>query len=144
LPAVSEEVSTFEDRPAFLRWHHERDNISALSDEARRRHAEGRLAHDHQYVELKKGTGEIVLPFTGGEVNLVVCNRGHLPLRQRSTDGQPVGDSRGTDVGTDGIARFDQLRDDSPGRPSAAATSRADALSSSDAGVRAYVFTFGP
>ena len=65
---------------------------------------------DRQYVELRKGTGEIDLPFTAGEVNLVMqpgssgtCGRNSAVL-----DGKPVGDARGMDVGADGVARFDR------------------------------------
>ena len=33
---------------------------------------EGDWRSERQYVELRKGTGKIVLPFTAGEVNLVM------------------------------------------------------------------------
>ena len=99
---------------------------------------------DHQYVELKKGNGEIVLPFTGGEVNLVMQPgpSGHAAVTVL-LDGQPVGDSRGTDVDADSVARFDRS---GMIRLVARAPRRRHVLtlSSNDAGVRAYVFTFGP
>jgi thiol-disulfide isomerase/thioredoxin len=64
---------------------------------------------DRQYVELKKGIGEIVLLFTGGEVNLVMqpapSGRAAVPVL---LDGKPVGEARGVDVGADGVARFDR------------------------------------
>ena len=97
-----------------------------------------------QYVELEKGSGRIVLPFTAGEVNLVM-----QPGPSGSAavtvlvDGKPVGDARGADVGPDGIARFDRagmvrlLARAPRGRHELT-------LISSDPGLRAYVFTFGP
>jgi len=99
---------------------------------------------DRQYVELRKGTGEIVLPFSAGEVNLVM-----QPGRSGSAavtvllDGKPVGDARGTDVGTDGVARFDRS---GMVRLVAHASRQRHVLTllSSDPGLRAYVFTFGP
>ena len=83
---------------------------SAPSDASRARsRSKGDWQTDRQYVELQKGTGEIVLPFTAGEVNLVM-----QPGPSGSAavtvllDGKPVGDARGADVGTDGVARFDR------------------------------------
>jgi hypothetical protein len=99
---------------------------------------------DRQYVELKKGPGEIVLPFTAGEVNLVVQPG---PSGQAAVsvllDGKPVGDARGVDVGADSVARVDhsgmiRLVSGAPRR------SHVLTLSSSTSGLRAYVFTFGP
>ena len=62
-----------------------------------------------QYVELQKGTGKIVLPFTAGEVNLVMQPG---PSGKAAVtvllDGKPIGDARGADVGPDGVARFDR------------------------------------
>jgi hypothetical protein len=99
---------------------------------------------DRQYVELKKGTGEIVISFAGGEVNLVM-----QPGSSRRAavavllDGKPVGNARGIDVGTDGVARFDRS---GMVRLVAGAPHQRHVLtlSSSDQGLRAYVFTFGP
>jgi hypothetical protein len=99
---------------------------------------------DHEYIELKKGNGEIVLPFTAAEVNLVM-QPGAAGVAAISVllDGQPVGEARGTDVGTDGLARFDRS---GMIRLVAGAARRRHVLtlSSSDPGLRAYVFTFGP
>ena len=58
-------------------------------------------------------------------------------------DGKPIVDARGTDVGADGVARFDRsgmirLVAGVPQRR------RVLTLASSDPGLRAYVFTFGP
>ena len=58
-------------------------------------------------------------------------------------DGEPIGEARGADVDADGVARFDRsgmLR-------LVARTPRRHhvlTLVSSDSGLRAYVFTFGP
>jgi thiol-disulfide isomerase/thioredoxin len=99
---------------------------------------------DRQYVELKKGSGEILLPFTAGEVNLVM-QPGLSGGAAVSVllDGKPIGAARGVDVGADGVARFD--RSGMIRLVSGALRQRhVLTLSSSDAGLRAYVFTFGP
>ena len=99
---------------------------------------------DRQYVELKNGNGEIVLPFTAGEVNLVMQpGRSGRAAVLVLLDGKPVGEARGMDVGADGVARFDRS---GMIRLVAGASRRRHVLtlSSSDAGLRAYVFTFGP
>ena len=58
-------------------------------------------------------------------------------------DGKPIGDWRGGDVATDGVARFDRA---GMIRLVAGAPPRRHVLtlSSNDPGLRAYVFTFGP
>jgi thiol-disulfide isomerase/thioredoxin len=70
---------------------------------------EGDWKSGRQYLELQKGTGRIVLPFTAGEVNLVVepgpSGKATLTVL---LDGKPVGEARGADVGADGVARFDR------------------------------------
>jgi thiol-disulfide isomerase/thioredoxin len=105
---------------------------------------EGAWRTERQYVELRKGTGKIVLPFTAGEVN-VVMQPG--PSGSASVtvlvDGKPVGDVRGADVGTDGVARFDRS---GMIRLVAGASGRLHVLTlvTSDPGVRAFAFTFGP
>jgi thiol-disulfide isomerase/thioredoxin len=96
-----------------------------------------------QYIELRKGTGTITIPFTAGEVNLVVQpgTSGHAAVTVR-LDGKPVGASRGADVGTDGVARFDRsgmIRLVS-GAPMG---QHVLTLLSSDPGLRAFAFTFG-
>jgi thiol-disulfide isomerase/thioredoxin len=97
-----------------------------------------------QYVELRKGTGKIVLPFTAGEVNLVMQpgRSGHAAVTVL-LDGKPVGDARGADVGTDGVARFDRS---GMLRLVAGASRRRHVLTlvATDPGLRAFVFTFGP
>jgi hypothetical protein len=58
-------------------------------------------------------------------------------------DGQAIGDARGADVGPDGVARFDRS---GMIRLVAGAPKGKHVLTliSSDPGVQAYVFTFGP
>ena len=105
---------------------------------------EGDWRRERQYVELRKGTGKIVLPFTAGEVNLVM-----QPGPSGSAavtvllDDKPVGDVRGADVGSDGVARFDGAR---MIRLVSGAARRQHVLTlvTSDPGVRAFAFTFGP
>lgn len=105
---------------------------------------EGNWQSQRQYVELRDGTGKIVLPFSGGEVNLVV-QPGPSGASTMSVllDGKPVGDKRGADVGADGVARFDRS---GMLRLVAGASNKRHVLTliASDPGVRAYVFTFGP
>jgi Thioredoxin like C-terminal domain/AhpC/TSA family len=97
-----------------------------------------------QFVELESGGGEIVLPFTAGEVNLVVQPG---PSGEAAVtvllDGEPIGEERGADVGPDAVARFDRagmIR-------LVAGASREEhllTLDASEPGLRAFVFTFGP
>jgi hypothetical protein len=97
-----------------------------------------------EYLELRKGTGKIVLPFTAGEVNLVM--QPGLSGRAAVTvllDGKPIGAERGADVGSDGVAHVDRsgmirLVSRAPRRKHVLT------LIASDPGVRAFVFTFGP
>jgi thiol-disulfide isomerase/thioredoxin len=97
-----------------------------------------------QYVELASGTGEIILPFYAGEVNLVVQPgpSGRTPVTVL-LDGDRIGEERGADVGPDSVAWVDRsgmfrLVDGS---------ARGDhtlTLAIDEPGLRAYVFTFGP
>ena len=97
-----------------------------------------------QYVELRKGTGKIILPFTAGEVNLVMqpgpSGKSAITVL---LDGNPVGEVRGGDVDADGVARFDRS---GMLRLIAHAPRKKHVLTliTSDPGIRAYVFTFGP
>jgi hypothetical protein len=99
---------------------------------------------EREYIELRKGTGTLMFPFTAGEVNLVMQpgTSGHASVTVL-LDGQPIGEARGADVGPDGVVNFDRsgmLR-------LVAGASKGKhvlTLASSDPGVRAYVFTFGP
>jgi hypothetical protein len=145
LPAVSQETLTFAKtgQPSYAGTTNE-TYIGAERREPGAITLKGEWHTDRQYVELKKATGEIVLPFTAGEVNLVMQPgpSGNAAVTLL-LDGKPVGDARGLDVGTDGVARFDRS---GMIRLIAGAPRRRHVLtlSSSDPGLRAYVFTFGP
>jgi hypothetical protein len=105
---------------------------------------DGEWRSERQYVELRKGGGKIVLPFRGGEVNLVMQpgSSGSAAVTVL-LDGKPVGDFRGADVGPDGVARVNGPRmirlvaGAGPGR-------HVLTLSSNEPGLRAFAFTFGP
>jgi thiol-disulfide isomerase/thioredoxin len=105
---------------------------------------EGDWQTSRQYVELRSGTGKIVLPFMAGEVNLVMqpgaSGKAAVAVM---LDGKPIGEVRGGDVGTDGVARFDRS---GMIRLVARAPRGRHVLTlvASDPGLRAYVFTFGP
>jgi thiol-disulfide isomerase/thioredoxin len=105
---------------------------------------EGNWQSTRQYLELQKGTGKIVLPFTAGEVNLVMQPG---PSGKAAVavllDGKPVGEARGADVGPDGVARFDRS---GMIRLVARAPRGKHVLTlvASDPGLQAFVFTFGP
>src|SRR5262245_58009867 len=145
LPAESELASTFakSGQPSYAGVTNE-TYIGAERREPGAVTLKGDWHTDRQYVELKKGSGEIVLPFVGGEVNLVMqpgpSGRAAVTVL---LDGRAIGDARGMDVGTDGVARFDRS---GMIRLVAGAPRRRHVLTlaSSDSGLRAYVFTFGP
>jgi hypothetical protein len=145
LPPVSSEVVTFAKtgQPSYTGITGE-TYIGAERRDPGAVTLKGDWRTDRQYVELKQGTGEIVFPFTAGEVNLVMQpgSSGHAAVTVL-LDGKSVGDARGMDVGTDGVARFDRS---GMIRLVAGAPRRRHVLTltSSDAGLRAYVFTFGP
>jgi len=106
---------------------------------------EGDWMTSGQYVELRKEGGRIVMPYSGGEVNLVVqppasSGKGAMTVL---IDGRPVGAARGADVGEDGVARFDRsgmLRLVANGPKGQHVLT----LEPKEPGFRAYVFTFGP
>jgi thiol-disulfide isomerase/thioredoxin len=104
---------------------------------------EGDWRSERQYVELRKGTGTIVLPFTAAEVN-VVMQPGPSGIAAVTVllDGKPVGNAHGKDVGSDGVARFDRS---GMIRLVAGAARRSHVLTlvTNDPGVRAFSFTFG-
>jgi hypothetical protein len=145
LPNVSELAATFAKtrQPSYAGMTNE-TYIGAERRESGAFILKGDWRTDRQYVELKKGSGEIVMPFTGGEMNLVMQPG---PLGRAAVavllDGEPVGAARGMDVGTDGVARFDRS---GMIRLVAGAPHRRHVLTlaSNDSGLRAYVFTFGP
>jgi thiol-disulfide isomerase/thioredoxin len=105
---------------------------------------EGNWRTSRQYLELQNGTGRIVLPFTAGEVNVVVHPgpAGNAAV-EVMLDGKPVGGARGADVGPDGVARFDRPR---MIRLVARAPRGKHVLTlvASDPGLQVYAFTFGP
>jgi thiol-disulfide isomerase/thioredoxin len=105
---------------------------------------EGSWQSSRQYLALQNGTGKIILPFTAGEVNVVMQPgaSGNAAVAVL-LDGKPIGEARGADVGPDGVARFDR----SGMIRLVARAPRGNhvlTLVASDPGLRAYVFTFGP
>jgi hypothetical protein len=73
LPAVSELASTFAKRgqPPYAGITNE-TYIGAERREPGAVTLKGDWHTDRQYVELKKGSGDIIVPFVAGEVNLVM------------------------------------------------------------------------
>jgi thiol-disulfide isomerase/thioredoxin len=105
---------------------------------------EGRWQSSRQYLELQQGTGKIVLPFTAGEVNVVMQPGASGKAAVAVVlDGKPIGEARGADVGPDGVARFDR----SGMIRLVARAPRGNhvlTLVASEPGLQVYVFTFGP
>ena len=145
LPAVSHEETMFAriGQPSYAGITNE-TYIGADRREPGTVTLEGDWRSERQYVELRKGTGKIALPFTAGEVNLVMQpgSAGSAAVTVL-LDGKPVGDAHGADVGADGVARFDRS---GMIRLVAGAPRRRHVLTlvTSDPGVRAFAFTFGP
>jgi glutathione peroxidase-family protein len=145
LPAVSHEATAFArtGEPSYVGITNEtyvgsdRRNPGTFT-------LEGDWRSQPQYVELRKGTGKIVVSFNAAEVNLVMQPgaSGNAAVTVL-LDGKPVGDARGADVGADGVARFDRS---GMIRLVAGASRRRHVLTlvTSDPGVRAFAFTFGP
>ena len=112
LPAVSDEATLFArtGQPSYAGI----TNETYLGSERRQPGTvtlEGDWRTERQYVELRKGTGKMVLAFTAGEVNLVIQpGPSGTAAVSVQLDGKPVGDVRGADVGADGVARFDGPR----------------------------------
>jgi len=144
LPAVSREAMAFAKtgQPSYAGITNE-TYVGTERREPRTFTLEGDWQSARQYVELRKGAGTIILPFTAGEVNLVMQpGRSGNAAVTVLLDGQPIGDARGADVGADGVARFDRS---GMLRLVAGAPSGRHVLTllSSDAGLRAFSFTFG-
>jgi thiol-disulfide isomerase/thioredoxin len=145
LPAVSHEATVFARTgpPSYAGITNE-TYVGADRREPGGATFEGDWRTERQYIELRKGTGKILLPFTAGEVNLVMQPG---PSRGAAVtvllDGKPVGEARGADVGSDGVARFDRS---GMIRLVAGAPRRRHVLTlvTNDPGVRAFSFTFGP
>ena len=145
LPGVSPEASAFAKTgmPSYAGITGE-SYVGARRRERGMFKLDGQWRSDGQFVELEKGTGTITLPFIAGEVNLVVqpgpSGKSAMTVL---LDGNAIGEARGADVGPDGVARFDRS---GMIRLVAGAPLRKHVLTlvTSDPGVRAYVFTFGP
>ena len=145
LPEVSPEARTFAKTgmPSYAGITGE-SYVGARRRERGMFKLEGDWRSDGQFVELQKGTGTIVLPFIAGEVNLVVQpGPSGKSAMKVLLDGNPIGEARGADVGSDGVARFDRS---GMIRLVAGAPRKKHVLTliASDPGVRLYVFTFGP
>ena len=145
LPEVSPEASAFAKTgmPSYAGITGE-SYVGARRRERGMFKLEGDWRSDGQFVELQKGTGTLVLPFIAGEVNLVVQpGPSEKSAMKVLLDGNPIGEARGADVGSDGVARFDRS---GMIRLVAGAPRKKHALTlvTSDPGVRLYVFTFGP
>lgn len=145
LPAVSHEAAAFArtGEPSYAGITNE-TYVGTDRRQAGSVNLEGDWRSDRQYVELRKGTGKIVLPFTAGEVNLVIqpgpSGRATMTVL---LNGAPIGDARGADVGADSVARFDRS---GMLRLVAGASRRRHVLTlvTSDPEVRVFAFTFGP
>ena len=145
LPAVSHEAAAFArtGEPSYAGITNE-TYVGTDRRQAGSVSLEGDWRSDRQYVELRKGTGKIVLPFTAGEVNLVMqpgpSGRATMTVL---LNGEPIGEARGADVGADSVARFDRS---GMLRLVAGASRRRHVLTlvTSDPGVRVFAFTFGP
>jgi len=145
LPPVSPEAAAFaKTREPSYAGITDETYVGADRREAGTFTLEGNWQTSGQYVELQNGTAKIVLPFTAGEVNMVMQpGASGTAAVTVLLDGKPVGQGRGADVGPDGVARFDRsgmirLVAGAPQGPHVLT------LVSSDPGLRAYVFTFGP
>jgi thiol-disulfide isomerase/thioredoxin len=145
LPPVSAEASAFAKTgmPSYAGITGE-SYVGARRRERGMFKLDGEWRSDGQFVELEKGTGTITLPFVAGEVNLVVQpGASGKSAMKVLLDGNPIGEARGADVGSDGVARFDRS---GMIRLVAGAPRKKHVLTlvTSDPGVRLYVFTFGP
>ena len=145
LPLVSSEATAFARtrQPSYARITNE-TYVGSDRREPGTIKLEGDWRTARQYVELRKGTGKIILPFTAGEVNVVMepAQSGKAAVTVL-LEGKPVGDARGADVDRDGVARFDRsgmLRLVA----GASRQQRILTLVTDDPGLRAFVFTFGP
>ena len=145
LPPISPEATTFAKtgEPSYAAITGE-TYVGAERRESGTVTLEGNWKSSRQYLELQSGTGKIALPFTAGEVNVVMqpgaSGKAAVTVM---LDGKPVGEARGADVGPDGVARFDRsgmirLVAHAP-RGKHVLT-----LVANDPGLQVYVFTFGP
>jgi Thioredoxin like C-terminal domain/AhpC/TSA family len=145
LPSITTEVTTFAqaDQPSYAGITNE-TYVGSDRRESGTITLEGDWHSGRQYVELRKGTGKIIVPFNAGEVNLVMQPgaSGNAAITVL-LDGKPIGEARGADVGADGVARFNRS---GMLRLVVGASRRHNVLTlvAADPGVRAFVFTFGP
>ena len=142
LPAVSHEATVFArtDQPSYA-WITDETCIRGGSTPSVRI---WRAIREANVSTSSSGKARGRLSSRSGEVNLVM-----QPGPSGSAavtvllEGKPVGEARGADVGTDGVARFDRS---GMIRLVAGAARRRHVLTlvTSDPGVRAFAFTFGP
>ena len=145
LPKMTPEVSAFQKTgmPSYAGITAE-TYVGAARGEPGAIRTAGDWKIEREYIELKKGTGKIELRFIAGEVNLVMQpGAAGAAALQVLLDGKPVARPRGEDVGPEGVARFNRS---GMIRLIARAPRERHVLTliSSDPGLRAYVFTFGP
>jgi thiol-disulfide isomerase/thioredoxin len=99
---------------------------------------------DRQYIELQDAGGEITLPFTGGEVNLIAQPPPNMQAPVTVLlDGQPIDEARGSGVDADAVSHIDHPHM----VPLVAGANRDDqvlTLLAPEPGLRLYAFTFGP
>jgi thiol-disulfide isomerase/thioredoxin len=104
---------------------------------------DGRWSVEEEFAVLEEGTGSIAYRFDGRDLNLVMTPPAAGAVRLAVLlDGQPPGDDRGVDVNADGKGAVDEPRMYQLVRQRTAGE-RTVEIRFLDAGVRAYVFTFG-
>jgi thiol-disulfide isomerase/thioredoxin len=146
LPPITKEVSEF--RAAD---YARREGISPETYLGRARRDEGAVKLDDTWLETPEYVehvgdkpGKIVMDVVAGEVNLVMqpgpSGKGAIKV---FLDGKPVAAERGADVGADGVARFERA---GMVRLVAKAEKKKHRLElvTTDPGLRAFAFTFGP
>jgi len=99
----------------------------------------GEWTVDDEFAELDAAGGAITFRFEGRDVNLVLTGSARFTVR---LDGEPPGEDHGVDVSASGDGVVDEPRMFQLVRQRQAGA-RTVELTFHDAGVRAYVFTFG-
>jgi thiol-disulfide isomerase/thioredoxin len=89
---------------------------------------------------LESGSGTLSFRFQARDLNLVMAGTGRFHVR---LDGEPPGGDHGVDTAADGAGTFDEPRMYQLVRQPGGAAERTFEITFLDAGVRAYVFTFG-
>lgn len=105
---------------------------------------EGTWSHSDEYLEHEGSkVGRLRMTFRASEVNLVADPGGRAAEIVVRLDGRRLDEAHGTDVGRDGVARFDR-----PGMVSlvrgAALEEHELVLETRSPGLRLFAFTFGP